>query len=106
METKLQNEYNVKAPILQYTFPRSQQSHQNSHVTWTLSQGLVNHQPEQTLPPPFLGLFQPQSPPQFPVNAFANACYVRDRDTIIIYQENSVRSFMRISNMENIYLTS
>ena len=41
---------------------------------------------------PFLGLFQPQSPPQFPVNAFANACYVRDRDTITIYQEKSKKS--------------
>ena len=31
------------------------QSHQNSHVTWTLSQGLVNHQPEQILPsPPYI----------------------------------------------------
>ena len=38
------------------------------------------------------------------MNAFANACYVRDRDTIIIYQENSVRSFMRISNMEDLVL--
>ena len=50
----------------------------------------ASNQPEQNPPPsPFLGLVQPQSPPQFPVNAFATACYVRDRDTIILYQEKS-----------------